>query len=203
LAAILVGCGPSSDDTFGPDPDFGKLDAQSTPTGTISHDGVARGVSIVDAVRAPEVSILDLPHVTASKTSCAALAHGDATGTCACSGGGSFAYDFSDLVGAHEGTPVLRMRLDQCSVSGQVLDGREFAELPANAEPIVTADLGGVQVWRTNGAWWSRIGVSDGAIVVGPDQDPSRHDVVVKDRAATWTCDDQRCTSPGGETRNL
>jgi len=207
LAAILVGCGPSSDDAFGPDPDFAKLDAQGSPTGTISHDGVSRGVTLLDAIRATEVSILDLPHLTPSKTSCAALAHGDATGTCSCSGGGTFSYDFSDLVGQRPNTPVLRMRLDRCSVSGQVLDGREFAELPANAEPLVSAELdyasSTVQVWRTNGEWWSRIAVSDGAIVVGLAGDPAQKDVLVKDRLATWTCADERCTSPGGETRNL
>jgi hypothetical protein len=207
FAALLAGCGPS-DDAFGPDPDFSKLDAQaSAPTGTISHDGVTRGVTLVDAVRAPEVAILDLSHVTPSKTTCAALAHGDATGSCSCSGGGGFSYDFSDLVGQRTSAPVLRMRLEECSVSGQILDGREFAELPANAEPLVSAELdrdsSTVEVWRTNGEWWSRIAVSDGAIVVGLAADPAEKTVLVKDRAATWTCADQRCTSPGGETRNL
>jgi hypothetical protein len=208
FAALLVACGPSSDDAFGPDPDFARLDAQlATPTGTISHDGVSRGVTLVDALRAPEVSILDLSHVTPSKTSCAALAHGDATGTCACSGGGSFSYDFSDLIGTRSGAPVLRMRLDECSVLGQILDGREFAELPKSAEPIVSAELDSessiVQVWHTNGVWWSRVGVSDGAIVVGLAEDPGQKDVLVKDRVATWTCAGDRCTGPGGETRNL
>ena len=203
-----VGCGPSSDDAFGPDPDFAKLDTQqATPTGTIAQDGVSRAVSVVGALREPHLSILDLAHVAPSKTTCSALAHGDAVGSCACPDSGSFSYDFSELVGARpNGDPaVLRMRFVACGVQGLVLDGREFARLAADAEVSADLEVAGapLQVWRTTSDWWSRVSVSDGDIVVGVAEDQARHDVIVRDRAATWTCAADKCTAPGEPTREL
>jgi hypothetical protein len=82
----LAGCsGGSSSDRFGPDPDFDTLDAQlATPTGSLSTAGVARSVDAIDALSAPEIAIGTLAHATPSESECAALAHGDPTGTCAC-----------------------------------------------------------------------------------------------------------------------
>jgi hypothetical protein len=206
---LILGCGPSADDGFGPAPDFAKLDSDAAPpTGTLASDGVTRAVAVVAALRDPAVSILDLAHVAPSKTDCAALAHGDASGACACPESGSFSYDFSDLVSAKKsGDPaVLRMRFLGCGVRGEVLNGREFAKI-GGSESAVSADLdvGGapLHVWHTTSDWWSRVSVSDGEILVGVAPDQARRDVIVRDRAATWTCAEPRCTDPGGTTRDL
>src|SRR6476661_2225956 len=102
MAAAVWGCsGSASDDGFGQDPDFGTLDARlSTPTGTIAPSAVSRSVDAVEALRTPAVSIVALSRVTPSKTDCAALAHGDAIGSCACPRGGQLEYDFSEIVSA-------------------------------------------------------------------------------------------------------
>jgi hypothetical protein len=93
------------------------------------------------------------------------------------------------------------------------LDGSQFAQLSATKEAASTADLrvtegsGGaptpIAVWHTSGDWSSRVAVSDGTIMVSVARDEARHDVVVRDRAATWTCTEQRCTAPGGTTLDL
>ncbi len=222
LVAIAVGCGgggSTTSDTFGPDPDFGTLDARlSTPTGTMSAPTVGLAAALLDAIRSPQVGIDALTRVTPSNTSCDALGHRDAAGTCACPAGGSFAYDFSALADHSSGSApkVVRMRLSRCHTADLVLDGEEFAELTDGAASIVTAQLAvsrvaatapssevppssDVVVWSTGAGLWARVAVSDGAIVVGSADSASPSPsasaptsplgtVTVKDRSTTWTC---------------
>ncbi len=223
VAASLVGCGGGgvSADGFGPDPDFASLDARlSTPTGTLSVTAVDAAVSALDVVQSSALSVDALARVTPSHTTCEALGHRDATGTCACPGGGSFAYDFSELTGgAHaSGIATLRMKLSRCTIGDRVLDGEQFALRDGDTSSALTAQVTvtranvavDVVVWRDGRAGdkaaWARAIASDGAIVVGglpaATRDPADRSVLVKDRRTTWTCSVNdaglRCSSTSG-----
>ena len=218
MAALsaAIGCGDSGDSPFGPDPDFATLNQHlSTPTGTISAPAVTRSATAIDAIRAPEISAVDLAAIAPSKTSCDALGHHDLTGTCACPSGGSFEYDFSAFAGA-QGPVTLRMRLVQCGVGGVVLDGSAFTQVNAgkaiaeDAHVDMTQDgtTTSLDVWSAGDAFFARASVDDGAIVVGTAGPPAKgplDQVTVHDRSATWTCDfgRERCTDPGGDVRDL
>jgi hypothetical protein len=202
--ALAVGCGGNSgsNDAFGPDPDFGSLDTRlSTPTGTLTSDGIARAVEAVDAVRSPAASIALLSHDAPSKTSCAALGHGDPIGTCACPQGGVFDYDFAELqsanAGSNQGRITLRMRLVHCRLDTTTFDGTEFAQITHGGSTLIDAQLDlstpagaaqHVDVWRESDTWWARAQVGDGAIVVGVPTDGDAEHVLVKDRASVWSC---------------
>jgi hypothetical protein len=223
LGSMLVGCGGgASPDAFGPDPDFATLDGRlSTPTGTLSTTTVDAAVSALDAVRAPELSIDALARVSPSNTTCDALGHRDATGTCACPAGGTFTYDFSEI--ADRARPpgsvaTLRMKLDHCAIGDHVLDGKQFAERDGDTIRAFTAELTvtraanavDVVVWSTGSGEWARAAGSDGEIVVGatpkPSSDTPSESVIVKDRQTTWTCSvsdaGQRCSSANGQERD-
>jgi hypothetical protein len=208
VLGAVVGCSggaTSASSDFGPDPDFASLDQQAqAPTGSLAADGVSRAVQAIDALRAPAVAIGTLAKVSASKTSCDALAHGDAAGTCACPGGGVIDYDFTALADARAsgatGAITLRTRLVRCTVGGVTLDGRQFAQAEHDDVQAIDAqiDVGApgaapvsLAVWHDGTTWWARTQVSDGQIVVGVADAPTAGQgrlVVVKDRASTWTC---------------
>ena len=224
VACALAGCGGgggASGSTFGPDPDFATLDARlSTPTGTLAAGTVEAAVSALDAVQSPSLSIDALVQVTPSNTSCQALGHRDASGTCACPNGGTFAYDFSELAdGAPAtGAVTLRLKLDRCAVGDRVLDGAEFAHREGGvttaraAQLTVTRGAAAVDiaVWSAGAGLWARATGSDGAIIVGAPQESPRdgasRSVVVKDRSTTWTCTvtdaEERCSNPQGGERD-
>jgi len=134
LAAMAMACS-SSDDPFGPDPDFSAIHQEFTsPTGTF-----ARGaeLSIIGGASQQHTSVnggFAMPTVDAATTSgtgsssgstagmqslriltsgssnagswCSDIASGKTSGSCGCPGGGTLVYDFSGLQTARSGGPI-------------------------------------------------------------------------------------------------
>jgi len=119
----VVGCSSSSNDPFGPSPDFGHVEAQfQQPTGTFakgSESKVFGQASQQQASTAGSFSVGGTPVTSSSGTAtqggvtsqalrfldttqggtnfCPALQSGAESGSCACPSGGSLAYDLSGL----------------------------------------------------------------------------------------------------------
>lgn len=160
--SALVGCSSSSNDPFGPTPDFGRVEAQfQQPTGTFAKGSEA---SIVGGLAKQQASssdgfglggasssgssnggvttkTFDLLDTKAGGTGfCDALKNGADSGSCACPNGGSLAYDMSGMqqMRDYKGGPIdvtLKVRANACTVQDVSIDGTEFAKIKSSGTP--------------------------------------------------------------------
>ena len=164
-ALAMVGCGSSTSNPYGPDPDFNAVQSKlSTPTGTLpvgkesvvfsdfQNQAASQGNGfnyggVGSSGSSTGVKSLAL-HVLgngANNTWCPALENGQSSGSCTCPTGGSLVYDFSgvqQLQGQQAHGPIdvtLRLHADHCSADGGVVDGSEFIKVKSTAS-MVTAD---------------------------------------------------------------
>jgi hypothetical protein len=163
--ACIVGCSSSSNDPFGPTPDFQQVQARfNAPTGTFAagtESGVLAGLSqqrsaqsggfgiggtsssstgAAGGTTAQSLRFLDANGGTAF---CPALANGAESGSCACPNGGTLAYDLSGMQAMknyHGGAidVTLKVRAEACTMSDASIDGTEFAKITSNGTPSQT-----------------------------------------------------------------
>jgi hypothetical protein len=245
-----VGCGADASDPFGPEPDFGTVESRfANPDGTFgaanasatlgAYDDQRSATSEVDVggaaslggsgdaagVKPKSLQLLDMAESGSSGAlRCAALAHGDTQGTCACPGGGSFRYDFSgvrSLQQTHGPVDVtLKLRLNQCaSAKDLTIDGTEFVRLHVERDAgkadlssvrmLLVADLVATRAGTSHavsitariegGAFDVAVRVDDGWVVVGRDGAGAAGSFRVRARNGAWSCGGGACTSEAGE----
>jgi hypothetical protein len=163
--ACVVGCSSSSNDPFGPTPDFGQVEARfNAPTGTFaagSESGVLAGLTQQKAAQSGGFGIggaggasstasggttaksLRFLDANGGTSFCPALASGAEAGSCACPNGGTLAYDLSGMqqMKNYKGGPVdvtLKVRAETCAVGDASIDGTEFAKITSTATPSQT-----------------------------------------------------------------
>ncbi len=160
--ACVVGCSSSSNDPFGPTPDFQQVEARfNAPTGTFgagSESGVLAGLSQQRASQtggfgvgstgsssstgsggttAKSLRFLD---ANGGTSFCPALQSGAESGSCACPNGGSLAYDLSGMqqMRNYHGGPIdvtLKVRAEACTMKEASIDGTEFVKLRSSGTP--------------------------------------------------------------------
>lgn len=243
MGSALGACSSAPSDPYGPSPDFNQLQAKyDHPSGTfargseaavfgsytsqrggganqygITTNGAGGGATdnAGSGVTTKSLRILDNAGGTSSATWCSALAHGDASGSCACPSGGTVYYDMSgvqQLRAQHGAGPIditLRLRYDACAIETTKIDGHEFAKMKSVGAPSA-ADLEmlldahfrvsapglsekvDLDLFYVDGKWWIAVGVDDGFIVVGSGSGYSgatkTGTIYVRERGASWTC---------------
>lgn len=249
-SACAVGCGADPSDPFGPEPDFGSVESRfSDPDGTFgaanaaatlaAYDDQRSATSEVDVggtaslggsgdgagIKPKSLQLLDMAERGSSGAlRCAALAHGDTQGTCACPGGGSFRYDFTGVRSMQQARgPVdvtLKLRLTQCaSAKDLTIDGTEIVRVHADGG-AGKADLGSLRMLLVADLVATRAGMShavsitaridgsafdvavrvdDGWVVVGRSASGAAGSFRVRARNGTWSCADGTCTSDAGD----
>lgn len=246
IALIACGGAGGESDLFGPSPNFAEIRADfAKPSGTFAAGdeahafqayadkrATAHATSPVIGVVSSGVSsqLLAALEVSPSKTTCRALAHGDVTGTCTCSGGGAFTYDLTgvDRTRAASGPMdvTLKGRFFRCNDGHTTLDGQEFVHMlrasgtPADLEMLLDSRITVEKEGKThlyehelayeNGTWWTEVVVKDGTLVIGDqgwDDTAKSGTLTVRDRQGTWTCTTTagkgRCRSTKGATRDV
>ena len=252
IVATMVGCS-SHEDPFGPEPDFGSIEQKlARPTGTLapgkeatlfgeyasrragSNDLDVSGTkasapsdTAAGGVRSQALDWLDAGMGSPSSVGCNDLRYGRAVGSCACPGGGDFAYDFSGAQQARRGGPInatLKVRFNACSSKAGSIDGREFVRVRSSSglsakdlflilslDVTLTAatqshHLAADLVYES-GAYWLSVDVDDGHVVVSGSGSAKDGSFTVRDRNTTWTCKltggKGSCTSTAGETREV
>ena len=191
---------------------MGGLASPSTSTSGSGSGGTA--ASSMQSLR-----ILDGNSTTTStSTWCPAIKSGDGSGTCACPGGGSLAYDFSGVAAIKNHTqtgPIdvtARVHASQCTVDGNSIDGSEYVNLRTSTATPTASDLFFLILIRLDvklaidpavhhldldalydgGRMWLAVAVDDGYVVIatapGWDATTKTGTVYVRDREASWTC---------------
>ncbi len=261
FALVAVGCGSSgSTDPFGAEPDYAAIQQRiSSPTGTISE----RNMSAVFARYSQQRDMSALGNVgigsstttttgtggssttthsqalhilggsSGLQASCSALAQGNLTGSCSCTSGGSFTYDFSGIGSVQQATgPVdasIKVRFDACQMDDLGLDGREFVHLHANRggssldlnslDLVLVANLVVSEAAETHtidlaavlhqGEMEIAIAVDDGWVTIEATSSGAAGSgsFVVHDRNGSWTCDvtngSGTCHDDQGNTRTF
>lgn len=164
--AMMVGCGSSDSNPFGPDPDFNAVQSKlSTPTGTLtagresavfadyqnqaasqSNGFNYAGVGSSTSPGGVSSQALHVLGNQASNTWCPALQNGQTSGSCTCPSGGSLAYDFAGIqqLNQQQRGPIdvtLRLHADHCSAEGGVVDGSEFIKLKSSGATVTSDNL--------------------------------------------------------------
>lgn len=154
---VATGCsGGSSSSPFGADPNFtqiqarmthpdgtfnpakasgvfsqyGSLQSSSSTAGVAGKSGGAASSTSAMSYRPNGLKLQDA--MGDASHSCSDIKQGNLTGTCACPGGGTFAYDFSEYKSAQQGGSgsadvTARVAMTQCvSATGDMIDGKEF-----------------------------------------------------------------------------
>jgi hypothetical protein len=238
FGVVVAGCGGSdSSDPFGPEPDYASVQQRiQSPTGTVSERNLSAVLSRYSEQR--DTSALgnvglgtststssgtgtgtttthsQALHILGGSSgltaSCAALAQGNATGSCACPSGGSFAYDFSALRYVQSSGLIdasMKVRFDACRTHDVNLDGREFVHVHGNHSGS-SADFGSLDVVLVadfvvskgaethtidlaamvhNGAMEIAVAVDDGWVTISANTSNTGA-FVVRDRNGSWTC---------------
>jgi len=161
---FAVGCSSSSNDPFGPEPDFQKVEGQYVaPTGTFSQGiegSIVAGLQQQKESQTGGFGVGGVPAATSnggvtskalhfldtqsSGTSfCAGLSSGAEQGSCSCPGGGLLAYDLTGLrqLQGYRGGAIdvtLKVRANACNVDNASIDGTEFIKLKSNGTPSAT-----------------------------------------------------------------
>jgi len=163
--ALVAGCSSSSNDPFGPAPDFQQVAARfNAPTGTFasgSESGVLAGLTQQKSAQNGGFAIggtsssssgasggttsksLRFLDANGGSSFCPALSSGAESGSCACPSGGSLAYDLSGMqqMKNYKGGPIdvtLKVRAEACTVNDASIDGTEFAKISSNGTPSQT-----------------------------------------------------------------
>lgn len=160
VTSIMLACGSSSDDPFGPEPSYADIKAQfDHPTGTFAagseksifstYDGQANantaynvlgsqtGSSTPSTTMQASHGLRILGGVGNASTWCGALQQGQASGSCGCPQGGTFVYDLSGIEQARQQSGVVdvtaKLRFEACAVDQATVDGREFLHMHADS----------------------------------------------------------------------
>jgi hypothetical protein len=255
ILAAATGCSGSGDDPFGPEPDFAGIEQKvARPTGTFavgresslfgeyaarragSNELDVSGTrtsapsgSSTGGVKSQALDLLGAGMGSASQVACSDLQYGRSVGTCACPGGGDFAYDFAGAQRSGRGGPIdatLKIRFNACATSAGAVDGREFVKIRSSSglgakdlflilslDVTLTSQASrhhlAADMVYSDGAAWLAVQVDDGYVVVSAQTDGEGKNgtFTVRDRNTTWTCSVSggkgTCTSSAGETRTV
>ena len=233
--------GSDSSDPFGPEPDYAAVQQRiQSPTGTVSERNMSAVFSRYseqrDASALGNVGLGTSKSTSSTSTgtgsgtatthsqalhilgggsgltaSCAALAQGNVTGSCACPSGGSFAYDFSSLRYVQQSTgPIdasMKVRFDACHMNDMGLDGREFVHVHgvrsgssvdlSTFDVVLVADLTVSKGAEThtidlaavlhNGQMEIAVAVDDGWVTISATSSGAGS-FMVRDRTGSWAC---------------
>jgi hypothetical protein len=239
-SVFATGCSGSSSSPFGADPNFTQIQSRMAhPDGTFapqkagnvfsqfgslqsssSSAGVAGSsatpTSSTKSYRPNGLKLADA--MGDAKNTCTDMKQGNLTGNCACPGGGSFAYDFSEYKAQQSGANgsadvTARVAMSQCvSSNGDMIDGKEFVHLHAdkssaasNASFLLVLDatlrVGGVSHTVDVNALFDEssstgtkvqiaVQVDDGWVVVeaSASADGKSGSYTVRDKNGSWTC---------------
>ncbi len=235
---VATGCsGGSSSSPFGADPNFTQIQSRmSHPDGTFnpakagsvfgqygslqsssSSAGVAgkSGSTSTASYRPNGLKLQDA--MGDASHSCTDIKQGNLTGNCACPGGGTFAYDFSEYKSAQgsngSADVTARVAMSSCvSANGDMIDGKEFVHAhvdksaaASNASFMLVLDatlrVQGVthtvdvnalfdESSTTGAKIQIAVQVDDGWVVVeaSASADGKSGSYTVRDKAGSWTC---------------
>jgi len=243
VAATVSGCsGGNSSSPFGADPNFtqiqarmthpdgtfnpskassvfsqyGSLQSSSSAAGTAGGSSASSGSSSTASYRPNGLRLQDA--LGDASGTCSDVKQGNLTGTCACPGGGNFAYDFSEYKSAQSSSGgsadvTARVAFAQCvSTNNDMIDGKEFVhahvdksagQSDANFMLVLDATLRVAGVTHTvdvnalfdaNSSTGAKVQIAvqvdDGWVVVeaASSADGKSGSFTVRDKDGSWTC---------------
>lgn len=239
VAATVTGCsGGSSSSPFGADPNFTQIQARMThPDGTFNPSKASSVFSQYGSLQSSSSAAGTAGGSGATKTAsyrpnglklqdalgdasgtCSDVKQGNLTGNCACPGGGSFAYDFSEYRSAQQSgngsaDVTARVAFSQCvSSNSDMIDGKEFVhahvdksagQSDASFMLVLDATLRAQGVTHTvdvnalfdaNSTTGAKVQIAvqvdDGWVVVeaSASADGKSGSFTVRDKNGSWTC---------------
>jgi hypothetical protein len=170
VVGVVAGCGSSSNDPFGPEPNYNAIRAQfDRPTGTFAAGTETGAFSAYNQSQQSSQSYGAMGNLTASGTAsgtatqsvglhilggasslgsatdwCPALNNKQTSGSCSCPDGGTFEWDFTGLSSIQQGQPIdvtAKAHFSGCTATPVTVDGSEFLNMQSTSSTPSAADF--------------------------------------------------------------